>query len=114
MIVDERVQSNGEIFTHAIKSMKRGVVVGRRTSGSVIATLDRPLLDYGMFRDAFWGWFLLDGSDMENNGVVPDIPVDITPEDEYAGRDPQLDAAVSALLQEIASPKKQFSPRYAK
>ena len=114
VIVDERVQSNGEIFTHAIKSMKRGVVVGRRTSGSVIATLDRPLLDYGMFRDAFWGWFLLDGSDMENNGVVPDIPVDITPEDEYAGRDPQLDAAVSALLREIASPKKQFSPRYAK
>lgn len=114
LVVDERVQSNGEIFTHAVKTMKRGVVVGRRTSGSVIATIDAPLLDFGMFRDAFWGWFLPDGADMENNGVVPDVEVDITPADEAAGRDTQLDAAVKAALEAVSAPAPAFSPRYAR
>lgn len=115
VIVDERVQSNGEIFSHAIKTLKRGVIVGRRTSGSVIATIDSPLLDYGMFRDAFWGWFLKDGADMENNGVVPDVPVDVTPADEAAGRDPQLDAAFDALSATLRlDPPAPFIPRYAK
>ena len=44
--------SNGEIFTHAVKTLKRGIVVGQPTGGAVIATNDRPLLDYGKFRDA--------------------------------------------------------------
>lgn len=114
VIVDERVQSNGEIFTHAIKTLGRGVVVGRTTSGEVISTLDRPLLDYGMFRDAFWGMFMRDGTDMENNGVVPDIMVDPTPADEAAGRDVQLDAAVKAMAEAIAAPAAEFVPRYAK
>jgi len=114
LIVNENVQSNGEIFTHAIKTMKRGVIVGRQTSGSVIATMDYPLLDFGMFRDAFWGWFLPDGSDMENNGVVPDVAVDMTPEDEAAGRDPQLDAAVKVALEAVSAPAPAFVPRYAK
>jgi tricorn protease len=35
---------------------------------------------------------------MENNGAVPDLMVPQTPEDEVAGRDAQLEAAVRDLL----------------
>ena len=101
VIIDERTQSNGEIFAHAMKTLKRGVVIGRATAGAVIATIDRPLLDYGVMRDAFWGWCLPDGTDMENHPVVPDIEVDLTPVDEADGRDPQLDAAIDALKQRL-------------
>jgi len=112
VLIDEEVFSNGEIFAHAVKALKRGVLVGRQTAGAVIATTNNPLLDFGTFRDAFWGWFCIDGKDMENNGAMPDVEVDITPADEEAGRDPQLDAAVREAL--AIPPPKPFKPVYAK
>lgn len=90
--------SNGEIFTHAVKTLKRGIVVGQPTGGAVIATNDRPLLDYGKFRDAEFGWFVKDGTDMESNGAVPHILVPLTPIDEVRGVDPQLERTVKELL----------------
>jgi tricorn protease len=113
VIVDERTQSNGEIFAHAVKTLGRGKVVGRPTAGAVIATFDRPLLDYGVMRDAFWGWHLPDGTDMENHPVVPDIEVDFTPVDEADGRDPQLDAAVKALMSELPEKREAVLRRRA-
>ena len=112
VVIDENVQSNGEIFSHAIKTLRRGLLVGRQTAGEVIATNDMPLLDYGTFREPYWGWFLPDGTDMESGGAVPDVPVDLTPMDEAAGRDPQLDAAVEVLRGELAKPAPKFVPRY--
>jgi tricorn protease len=48
------------------------------------------------------GWFIGDtGVDMEGNGAQPDIHVEITPEDEAAGRDPQLRTAIDVLLEEL-------------
>ena len=114
VLVDERVFSNGEMFAHAVKTLKRGPLVGRRTAGGVIATSDVNLLDYGTFRVPGRGWFLFDGSDMENNGAEPDIEVDLTPADEEAGRDPQLDAAVDAACRALEVPPPAFKPRYAR
>jgi tricorn protease len=38
---------------------------------------------------------------MENYGVHPDILIENTPEDNLAGRDRQLEAAVQELLKEL-------------
>jgi tricorn protease len=40
-------------------------------------------------------------TNMENYGVHPDILVENTPEDNLAGRDRQLEAAVQELLKEL-------------
>jgi tricorn protease len=40
---------------------------------------------------------------MENYGVQPDIFIDNTPEDNLAGRDRQLEAAVQELQKQLAS-----------
>lgn len=112
VLIDEESFSNAEIFSHAIKTLGRGVLVGRRTAGAVIGTSDGPLLDYGKFRDARIGWFLPDGADMENNGAIPDIPVDITPAEEEAGRDTQLEAAMRAASSGPSATA--FTPKYAK
>ena len=95
--------SNAEIFGHAIKTIGRGKIVGTQSFGGVISTGGTSLIDGTFVRVPFRGWYLPDGTDMENNGVMPDIDVPMTPADEAAGRDPQLDAAVRALLQEIDS-----------
>ena len=110
VLCDEGTFSNGEIFSHAIKTLKRGRLVGRQTGGGVIATTDRALLDMGTFRDAQKGWFLLDGTDMENNGAKPDVEVDITPADVDAGRDPQLQAAVKALQEDVERWRREHPP----
>ncbi len=49
-------------------------------------------------RTPFRGWYLPDGTDMELNGAKPDLVVPQTPEDECAGRDAQLEAAVKDLM----------------
>jgi len=39
-----------------------------------------------------------DGWVVENEGVPPDIEVEITPADMIAGRDPQLDRAIEVIM----------------
>ena len=101
VLCNENTGSNGEIFSHAIKTLKRGKLVGRETGGGVIGTYDAALLDLGSFRDARYGWFILDGTDMEHNGAKPDFEVEDLPAEIVAGVDSQLDKAIQVLDEEV-------------
>ena len=101
VLANENTGSNGEIFSHAIKTLKRGKLVGRETGGGVIGTYDNALLDLGSFRDARYGWFLLDGTDMENHGAKPDVVVEDLPGDLDRGLDVQLDKAIEVLAADV-------------
>lgn len=100
-LCNENSFSNAEIFSHAFKTLNRGTLVGNTTAGGVISTGRTRLLDGTSVRLPFRGWFLPDGTDMENNGAVPDILLPQTPEDEAAGGDTQLKAAVDDLLKRL-------------
>ncbi len=102
--------SNGEIFTHAIKNLKRGRIIGVQTAGGVIATRDVPLLDLGNVREPGRGWFQPDGTDMETIGAIPDITVWNTPQDNILGHDRQLHTAIRALQEDIAAWKAAQAP----
>ena len=110
VLCNQNTVSNGEIFSHAIKQLGRGKLVGVQTQGGVIATSDRPLLDLGKFRHPHYGWYTLDGTDMELHGALPDVVVEITPADTAAGRDPQLDAAIDVLRAEVEAYQKNLKP----
>lgn len=117
VLCSEYTASNGEIFSHAIKQLKRGKLVGRSTGGNVIATTDFPLLDYGSFRNAKYGWFVLDGTDMEHNGAQVDVEIDSVPGDYEAGIDRQLEKAIEVLEADVEAWKKAnppMVPKYAK
>jgi len=101
MLCNEKSFSNAEIISHAFKTLKRGTLVGQRTYGGVISTGGMSLLDGTTVRLPFRGWYLPDGTDMENNGAVPDLIVPQTPEDEATGNDAQLKAAVDDLLKRL-------------
>jgi tricorn protease len=95
--------SNAEILSHAVKTLRRGKVVGMRTGGGVISTGSVGLLDGSSVRMPFRGWYLLnDGADMELNGCLPDIALWNTP----GGEDAQLAAAVRSLLDDLAKAQK--------
>ncbi|HVJ79988.1 MAG TPA: S41 family peptidase, partial [Planctomycetia bacterium] len=108
--------SNAEIFSHAIKVLKRGALVGVPTAGGVISTGAAPVMDVGQVRLPFRGWFNpLTGEDMELNGAVPDIVLWPEPADTAAGKDRQLETAVAEIKKAIAAPQASATvkPKYA-
>jgi tricorn protease len=104
VLCNQHSYSNAEIFSHAIKTIGRGKLVGIPTFGAVLSTGAYGLIDGSSMRTPFRAWFTPDGKDMENNGAAPDIVVPQTPESEVAGQDPQLEAAVKELLTRAKEP----------
>jgi tricorn protease len=102
LLINQSSFSNAEIFAHAVKTLDLGKLVGVPTAGGVISTGSVRFVDGSSMRMPGRGWFIGDtGVDMEGNGAQPDIHVEITPEDEAAGRDPQLRTAIDVLLEEL-------------
>lgn len=94
--------SNAEIFSHAIKNLGRGQVVGVPTAGGVISTGGTSIMDLGFLRMPFRGWYLInDGEDMELNGAVPHHVLWPQPGEMPAGKDVQLEKATAELLTDV-------------
>ncbi len=114
VVCNQNSFSNAEIFAHAIKTLKRGPLVGVTTAGGVISASRDKILDAGTLRIPFRGWFAPEtGADMEMNGAVPDHIVWPEPGQLIAGEDPQLQKAVEVLLKDVdAAEKNDFKPHY--
>ena len=103
-IADECSASDGDIVTGAVRLLRLGPVVGARTWGGVIGyDFEHELIDGTKItvpRLAFWfedyGW------GVENHGVDPDVEVIMSPDDWAAGRDTQLETAVSLALEALS------------
>lgn len=102
LLINQSSFSDAEIFPNGFRANGLGMIVGVPTGGGVIGTGDQMLLDgQTRFRVPRTGWETLDGRNMENWGVPPDIYVDVTPADHLAGRDPQLERAARELLKQL-------------
>jgi tricorn protease len=102
--------SGGDALAWYFKHEKLGPLVGTRTWGGIAGTYDYPqFIDGGDFStpqlapyDQKGEWLI------ENQGVSPDIEIDVLPQDWRKGRDPQLEKTVEILLQQL---KKEGPPR---
>lgn len=111
-VANEFSGSDGDIVNAAIKALGIGPVVGTRTWGGVIGIDSRYQLVDGTsvtqpkyaiwFEGLHWG--------VENHGVDPDVEVVQTPQDWAAGRDAQLDKAVSLALDALAATPAKTPP----
>lgn len=112
VLCNQNSYSNAEVFSHAIKTLKRGRLVGVQTAGGVISTGSKTVMDVGTLRLPFRGWYVLEtGQDMELNGAKPDHIVWPQPGDKT---DRQLDKAVEVLKQDVAERKKRPQPKLIK
>lgn len=103
--------SNAEIFSHAIKVLKRGKVIGVPTAGGVISTGGASLLGGAFIRMPGRGWYVLDtGEDMELNGCVPNIVLWPHPTEMPQGKDRQLQSAVTELSKDVTAWKNRPTP----
>jgi tricorn protease len=108
--------SDGDIFSHAFKLYKLGPLVGKRTWGGVIGINPYHRLVDGTVTTVpeFSMWFVDVGWKVENYGTDPDYDIDIAPQDEAAGLDPQMQKALELIAQARAATtngKPHFDPR---
>lgn len=98
---NERSASDAEMFPAGFKQLGLGKTVGVPTMGAVIGTGSYTLLDGTTIRTPGSGVWTVDGTNMENYGVPPDVYVDNTPADFFKGIDAQLQKAVEVLKEQL-------------
>lgn len=110
VLIDQDAGSDGDIFPEAMRTVGAGTLVGTRTWGGVIGiSMDKFFVDGGMATQPGYGyWTPGRGYAIENEGVKPDIEVELTPADRVAGRDPQLDRAIDVVKATL--PAERFAP----
>jgi tricorn protease len=114
VLCNQNSYSNAEIFSHAIKALGRGKLVGVQTAGGVVSTGAARVTDIGVVRAPFRGWFsIVDGRDMELNGALPDVVIWPVPGEMPAGVDKQLEKAVELLKEDVKLAPQTPKPRYA-
>jgi tricorn protease len=124
-LADQYAGSDGDIFPHFFRAYGLGPIIGKRTWGGVVGIRDLTsnLVDGGYAYVPEFGMFDLEARwILENEGVQPDIEVDNLPVDVLAGRDSQLERAITeitarmrttkAVLQKPPSPRDLRSPRW--
>jgi C-terminal processing protease CtpA/Prc len=97
VIVDSASASAAELFARVIQLEGRGLVLGDRTSGSVMEAEIYPFSQGTEYAQIWYEFFVTeanlimnDGKSLEGVGVTPDEIVLPTPDDLAAGRDPAL------------------------
>lgn len=110
MLINARSGSDSEVTPMGFRDLGLGRIVGNPTAAAVIATGSYPLINGGSIRTPGSLVVTYDperpnnyGVNLENYGVAPDVFVENTPEDELAGFDRELKAAVDEALKMLAS-----------
>jgi len=113
MIVNESAGSGGDALPYYFKQQKVGPLVGTRTWGALVGTLQIPAtIDGGGVTAPSLAFYDVNGRwAVENEGVAPDIEVEVTPADVVAGRDPQLERAVQEALKLLEQHPSRRVPR---
>jgi len=101
VMTNNRSYSDAEIFPHAFRSLGLGKVVGQATGGFVIGTTSTRLIDGSTFRLPRTGVFTNKGVNMEKQGVLPDVAIEMNPEDWAKGIDTQLLKAVDVVAADV-------------
>lgn len=119
MLINEYAGSGGDLFPWMFKQAKLGPLIGRRTWGGLVG-IDGGItfVDGGNYTAPAFGLFDARTGEWvaENTGIDPDIDVDLRPDLLAKGEDPQLDAGVKYLLDELRKnpPKPVKEPDYPK
>ena len=118
MMINARSGSDSEVTPQAFRDLRLGRIVGNPTAAAVIATGSYGLINGGSIRTPGSLVVTYDperpnnhGINLENFGVAPDVWVENTPEDELAGRDRELDAAIAEVLRMLKEGLWQYRGR---
>jgi tricorn protease len=119
MIIDEYAGSGGDALPWYFRRAKIGPLVGKRTWGGLVGIYDYPqLIDGGNVTAPRVAFYSPEGEwDVENNGVAPDVEVELDPKAWRQGHDLQLEKAVEVVMEALRKnpapgPRKPVYPNY--
>ncbi len=103
MLIDQDAGSGGDFFPYGFRHLGLGKLIGTRTWGGLIGIAANPsLIDGGRLSVPFFRFYTPEGEwRVENEGVAPDIEVPLDPVAVNEDRDPQLDAAIAQVLDQL-------------
>ncbi|MDP5148868.1 S41 family peptidase [Rheinheimera baltica] len=103
MLIDQDAGSGGDFLPWAFKRLGLGKTIGTRTWGGLIGiSTNPPMIDGGFHVVPFFRFYTPDNEwRVENEGVAPDIEVELDPIAVNKGIDVQLDRAIEHTLSEL-------------
>ncbi len=103
MIINQSAGSGGDAMPWYFRKSKLGTLVGTNTWGGLVGIGGYPvLLDGGRVTAPRYAIYGLDGDwEVEGHGIAPDVMVEDLPKDAAAGRDLQLERAVSIVMEQL-------------
>ncbi len=105
MLINGMAGSGGDMFPALFKQSKLGKLIGMRTWGGLVGIRGEPnMIDGSSVTAPSFAYYELDGTwGIEGHGVDPDMKVVDDPALMVSGGDPQLDAAIALMKEEIKS-----------
>jgi len=109
MIINEYAASGGDLMPFLFKQKDLGKLIGKTTLGILVGIYGYPsLMDGGSVTAPRFGIFSKDGEwIIENEGIHPDIEVEMTPKEVINGTDPQLKKAVDVIMKQLEDKEKK-------
>lgn len=103
MLIDQDAGSGGDFLPWAFKRLGLGKTIGTRTWGGLIGISANPaMIDGGFHVVPYFRFYTPDGEwRVENEGVAPDIEVELDPIAVNRGIDVQLERAIEHTLQQL-------------
>jgi carboxyl-terminal processing protease len=116
VLVNHGSASSAEVFAGALQDYERAPIVGATTFGTGTVLSSWQLRDGSSLLLGFAYWLTPKGRMIRENGIVPDVPIEMAPDvlpltpdreadlsfEEIAARDAQLGAALQLLLDRLA------------
>jgi tricorn protease len=103
MLINGLAGSGGDMFPALFRQAGLGKLVGQRTWGGLVGISGNPsMIDGSAVTAPTFAYYEKNGTwGIEGHGVDPDIEVVDDPAKLAQGVDPQLDAAIQLMLEEI-------------
>ncbi len=101
LLMNEQSLSDAEMTAQGFKQLGLGKIIGTESYRWIIFTSGKGLVDGSFYRIPAWGCYTLDGKNLEQEGVAPDIFVPMDFKDRLEKRDPQLDRAIEEIMKEL-------------
>jgi tricorn protease len=116
MMINENAGSGGDYMPWLFKRAGLGPLIGKRTWGGLVGIGGYPsLMDGGSVTAPHFAFYSPEGKfGIENEGVAPDIEVDLEPKAWREGKDTQLERAIDEVMDALRKnpPVKVKRPPY--
>lgn len=102
ILVNRYSASASEILSGALKDYNKGILVGEKTFGKGVVQTIFTLSDGSAIKVTTEKYLLPSGRDINKEGIIPDIQVEMAPENVGKDNDVQLNKAIEILKKQIS------------